>query len=109
MSRLPEPYPSEIRRLPEENRLRVLWEDGHVSHYDYGYLRGFCPCAVCQGHDNDAVVFHPPPAQVTPSSIEPVGNYGISILWSDGHATGIYRFDFLRQLCPCEACTSAKA
>jgi len=109
MSRQPEPYPSEIRRLPEENRLRVLWEDGHVSHYDYGYLRGFCPCAVCQGHDNAAVVFHPPPSQVTPSSIEPVGNYGISILWSDGHATGIYRFDFLRDLCPCETCTSTPA
>ncbi len=109
MSRESEPYPSQIRRLPEENRLRILWEDGHVSHYDYGYLRGFCPCAVCQGHGNDAIAFHSPPDRVFPSSIEPVGNYGISILWSDGHATGIYRFDFLRQLCPCDACTSARA
>ena len=30
--------------------------------------------------------------------IEPVGNYALSINWSAGHATGIYRFDFLRQL-----------
>jgi DUF971 family protein len=37
---------------------------------------------------------------VTPTTIEPVGNYAISIAWSDGHSTGIYRFDFLREICP---------
>ena len=39
-----------------------------------------------------------------PESIAPVGNYAISIVWSDRHSTGIYRFDFLRRLCPCEQC-----
>jgi len=41
---------------------------------------------------------------VEPRRIEPVGNYGLSFLWSDGHGSGIYRFEYLRQLCPCPVC-----
>ena len=101
---MPEVSPTEVRRLPEEGRLRITWSDGHVGEYDYGYLRGYCPCAGCQGHTADAIRYHRPPGEVTPVSIQPVGNYALSIHWSDGHSTGIYRFDFLRRLCPCPAC-----
>ncbi len=97
-------YPTEVRRLPEAGRLRLTWSDGHVAEYDYDYLRGYCPCAACQGHTNEAIRFHRPPGPVTAAAIEPVGNYAISIQWSDGHATGIYRFDFLRLICPCDEC-----
>ena len=104
---MPEPYPTEVRRLPEEGRLRITWSDGHAGEYEYRYLRGYCPCAGCQGHTADAIRYHPPPAgEVAPVSIQPVGNYALSIHWTDGHSTGIYRFDFLRRLCPCEACAA---
>ena len=93
----------EARRLPEERRLRLTWSDGHAAEYDYDYLRGWCPCAGCQGH-GVAIRYRPAPGPVTANSIQPVGRYAISIAWSDGHATGIYRFDFLRQICPCPAC-----
>lgn len=92
------PLPTEIRRLPDEHRLRLTWNDGSISEIDYDVLRGYCPCAGCQGHAAGAVRFFRPPRPVTPRSIEPVGNYAVSITWSDGHATGIYRFDFLRRL-----------
>jgi DUF971 family protein len=98
------PHPTEIRRLPEAGRLRITWSDGHVGEYDYARLRGYCPCAMCQGHTAEEIRYQPPAAPVEPLKIEPVGNYAVSFLWSDGHATGIYRFDFLRELCPCEAC-----
>jgi len=94
----------EVRRLPDEHRLRLTWSDGHVGEYDYDYLRGWCPCAGCQGHSTLKVRYQPPPQPVTAETIRPVGNYAISIGWSDGHATGIYRFDYLRRLCPCPAC-----
>jgi DUF971 family protein len=97
-------HPTEIRRLPEEGRLRISWTDGHVGEYDYAYLRGYCPCAGCQGHTPTEIKFQPPSVAVQANRIEPVGNYAISIHWSDGHATGIYRFDFLRQICPCREC-----
>lgn len=90
----------EARRLPEQRRLRLTWSDGQVAELDYDYLRGFCPCAVCQGHSAEEVRFHPPQQAVEIQRIEPVGNYGISIVFSDGHGTGIYRFDFLREIYP---------
>jgi DUF971 family protein len=94
----------EARRLPEERRLRLTWSDGHAGEYDYEYLRGWCPCAMCQGHGEVKIRYLPTGRPVEASWIEPVGHYAISIGWSDGHSTGIYRFDFLRELCPCERC-----
>ena len=105
----PEPLPTEIRRLADDRRLRITWSDGHVGEYDYRYLRGYCPCAACQGHTAEAIRFHPPERDVAPWTIEPVGNYAVSFHWSDGHGTGIYRFDFLRRLCPCPACNDLDA
>lgn len=100
---------TEIRRLPAEKRLRLTWTDGHQAEFDYTYLRGYCPCAGCQGHGTSTVEFRQPASPVEPIDIRPVGNYAISIHWSDAHDTGIYRFDFLRRICPCESCRSAGA
>jgi DUF971 family protein len=94
----------EVKRSPEERRVRLVWSDGHAADYDYDYLRGYCPCAACQGHGAFSIAFHRPQRPVEATSIAPVGNYGISFLWSDAHATGIYRYDFLRAICPCEEC-----
>jgi len=97
-------YPTEVRRLPEREALRITWSDQHVSEVGYRILRGYCPCAVCQGHAAPDVRFHEPPTAVSLEGIEPVGRYGLSFVWSDGHSTGIYRFDCLRALCPCPDC-----
>ena len=99
--------PVELRRLPAQRQLRIIWSDGHEAEYDYDYLRGYCPCAACQGHHIAKVSFKRPTVSVEPVSIEPVGNYGVSFHWSDAHATGIYRFDFLREICPCDDCAEA--
>ena len=97
-------YLKEIRRLPEQRRVRLTWSDGHVAEYDYDYLRGYCPCAGCQGHGTGEIKFRQPANEVSPTSIQPVGNYAVTFHWSDAHATGIYRFEFLRQICPCPQC-----
>jgi DUF971 family protein len=41
-------------------------------------------------------------------SIEPVGTYAMRISWNDGHNTGIYSYDHLREICPCPQCQAAK-
>ena len=51
---------TEVRRMPEERRLRLTWTDGHVAEYDYDYLRGWCPCAGCQGHSGFKIRYQPP-------------------------------------------------
>jgi DUF971 family protein len=93
-----EPYLIEVRRQPEQRNLRLTWSDGHVLELGYDFLRGWCPCAGCQGHDALVLRHHPASTPVSAETIEPVGNYAISILWSDGHGTGIYRYDYLRRL-----------
>lgn len=97
-------YLTEIRRVPEQESFRMQWSDGHSADLPYQLVRGYCPCAGCQGHGDGKVTFKPSTATVRPTTIEPVGNYAISIAWSDGHAAGIFRFDYLRAICPCPAC-----
>jgi DUF971 family protein len=92
------PHPTEVRRDKDARTLTVSWADGGTTRYEYDTLRGYCPCAGCQGHMVRELRFRPPRRPVEPLTIDPVGNYGLSILWSDGHSTGIYRFDFLRRL-----------
>ena len=99
---------TEVRRLPDERRILFSWADGHSAEFENDYLRGFCPCAGCQGHGTGIPEFRAPAAPVDAVSIQPVGNYAISILWSDGHSTGIYRFEYLRSLCPCPECSATR-
>ncbi len=101
-------YLTEIHRLPEQRQLRLTWDDGHTAAFAFDYLRGYCPCAACQGHGAGDVEFRPPTKSVEPLEIRPVGNYAVSIQWSDAHDTGIYRFDFLRRICPCDSCRSRR-
>ncbi len=102
-------YLTEVRRNPDESAFRLQWSDGHSASLPYELVRGYCPCAGCQGHGDGKITFQPPKATVRPTTIEAVGNYAISIAWSDGHATGIYRFDYLRAICPCPACNDLQA
>lgn len=98
------PLLTEARRLPEERRLRLTWNDGHTAEYGYDYLRGWCPCAGCQGHTGIQIRYLPPAQPVEIAAIKPVGNYALSLAFSDGHGTGIYRYEFLREICPCGRC-----
>ena len=99
------PRPTTVELKRTEKVLRIAWEDGHLSVYPLHYLRGFCPCAHCQGHGQSEWTFNPvedPSVQ----RIEEVGFYALGIAYDDGHDTGIYSFDILRELCPCERCQS---
>jgi len=119
------PIPLDLRRNPSSVKVHVSsgagvdisWSDGHLSHYDFAYLREQCPCAMCNeerrkkedlerraggGLSSAALpMFKPKPSAL---AAQAVGNYALQIEFNDGHATGIYSFDYLREICPCEAC-----
>ena len=96
------PIPVEINHRKEKGVVRVTWEDGHVGEYGCEYLRGYCPCALCQGHGAKIKFVEVPDAKL--AEISAVGNYAIQFTWQDGHNTGIYTFDYLKSLCPCPEC-----
>ncbi len=89
--------PTQIEVFRADKRLVITWSDAHVSPYEFFQLRGHCPCAACQGHGIERKFI----ANDAPSveGIAEVGSYALNIVWTDGHRTGIYTFDYLRQLC----------
>ena len=92
--------------LRGENRLWIEWSDAQQREYTFGELRDACPCATCREKQQEQplpetqlTVLSPAEAQpLTIQEMKPVGNYAYSISFSDGHNTGIYTFELLRQL-----------
>ena len=89
--------------------LALAWADGHESYLPFDDLRRACPCAMCRGLHDAApdplrVVKGPAVGEVGIDRLVPVGSYAVQIVWSDGHDTGIYAFESLREACPCPAC-----
>lgn len=78
----------------------IRWGDGHESRLPITRLRGFCPCAECQGHGGGIRYVENQAHGI--SGADPVGRYALLFHFSDGHSTGIYRFESLRKLDPTE-------
>lgn len=96
------PHPVEVRRDAAAQRVHITWSDGHESDYPFAYLRGWCPCAACQGHSGEKRYIHSEHTML--ERIAPVGRYALTFVWDDGHETGIYAYPYLRELCACAAC-----
>ena len=104
--------PRAITRLAEG--LRIDWTPRaataggpkHIALYPARRLRLACPCDACVDEMSGRQLLDPARVapDVEPLSVELVGGYGIRVRWSDGHSTGIYTFELLRSICPCEAC-----
>ena len=103
----PAVMPVEVVPTEDQLRLRIRWNDGHVSEYEPRYLRIRCPCAGCVEEMTGRPLLDPGtvPDSVYPTRIDYVGRYALRFDWSDGHRTGIYPFDQLRRICPCPECT----
>jgi ATP-binding protein involved in chromosome partitioning len=91
--------PSRIYQV-DEKTLAIAWADGSESRYPVRELRLACPCATCRDEMTGERILDPGrvPEDVRPVSLGSVGNYGLKIRWSDGHDTGIYSYERLRDL-----------
>ena len=104
--------------ISKSKGIEIDWKDGHHSSYGTEYLRDWCPCASCTGSHGTEPRKKTTEAPASPFpmftpklkmlSIEPVGPYAMKISWSDGHNTGLYSWEHLREICPCETCKAAK-
>ena len=103
-----EPRPVDLVPFPN-GQIGVKWSDDHESYYDSHSLRCTCACASCVDEMTGKKVLmdRQVPLDVRIREFHPVGNYGISIAWSDGHDTGIYTFARLRELCACNLCADS--
>jgi DUF971 family protein len=104
---MPIPEPDRTRPLRfdyDEPRRALLaeWADGTVHRIPFAALRRACPCAVCAGEVGLPGRFAADPelgvGEDELADIGLVGAYGLNAIWADGHSTGIYTFERLREL-----------
>ena len=94
--------PTDISPIGED--LAIKWDDGSESFIPLRTLRQACPCAACKGevdimgnlYKNEEKPLKPQAFQL--SRVTHIGGYAIQPLWGDGHASGIFPFDYLKRL-----------
>ena len=99
-SRDPRIEPAEIAPTEDEARLRILWKDGAAFEYVPRELRLLCPCAGCVDETTGVRTLRPDMVShdVYPTAIHYVGRYALQFVWSDGHSTGIYTYELMREI-----------
>jgi len=96
--------PADVQIIGKE--LAIKWDDGSESFIGLEKLRRGCPCAGCKGERDVLGNVYKNPEQPLPAAafelvrITGVGGYALQPVWADGHATGIYSFDYLKRLAP---------
>lgn len=89
--------PSEIRLSKDKALLTVVWGDFSAA-LPAEYLRVESPSAEVKGHGEGQARLVSGKRGVTIAGLEPVGSYAVKVVFSDGHATGLYTWDYLREL-----------
>lgn len=94
--------PLDIQQIGDE--LAIKWEDGTESFLPVRRLREHCPCAGCKGEvDIMGNLYKNPERPLSATafqliSLQRIGGYALQPRWADGHATGLYSFEYLKAL-----------
>lgn len=90
------PTPVKIDVNREAREVLIRWSNGAEHRLPNRYLRGWCPCAACQGHGGERKYVVATADDI--KGLRPVGNYAVAVTWSDGHDTGIYSWGYLHEI-----------
>ena len=92
------PMPSSITLHQKSRLLEITFADGKTFRLPYEFLRVHSPSAEVRGHGPGQEVLQAGKRKVEIRSLEPVGSYAVQPAFSDGHATGIYAWEYLYYL-----------
>src|SRR5476651_1590090 len=92
------PWPTELRLAKDKKSLAVTFEGGESFALEAEYLRVMSPSAEVQGHSADERKTVPGKRQVAILEVNPIGNYAVRLVFDDTHSTGIFSWDYLREL-----------
>ncbi len=93
------PVPIDIVVHAASRVLELRYAHGRACRLPFEFLRVMSPSAEVRGHGPGQETLQVGKRDVELTALEPVGNYAIRPVFSDGHATGIYSWDYLQQLC----------
>ena len=90
-------WPLDIVLHQASGRLDVLWNDGRLGSLAGSTLRAACRCAQCESQRRAG---HPPMAgaDIKLTSLQPVGDFGLQLVFADGHDQGIFPWPYLHEL-----------
>jgi DUF971 family protein len=90
--------PVEIKLRTRSRVLEVAYEDGARYELPFEYLRVYSPSAEVKGHGPGQEVLVTGKQNVGIRAVEPVGQYAVKLVFDDGHDTGLYSWNYLREL-----------
>lgn len=93
------PWPQELRFRKSAAELAISFEDGFAASIPYKRLREESPSAEVRGHGAGPRPPQPPvPDDISVTAADPIGRYAVRIHFSDGHSSGLYTWQYLRDL-----------
>jgi DUF971 family protein len=92
------PRPTEIRLHQKSRLLEIVFDDGRAFRLSCEFLRVYSPSAEVRGHGPGQETLQAGKEEVEITAVEPVGNYAVKLVFSDGHDTGLFSWDYLYEL-----------
>ena len=92
------PLPIEIKLHQVSRMLEIAFDNGNKFEFSCELLRVYSPSAEVRGHGPGQEVLQVGKRNVAIERIEPVGNYAVRLVFSDGHDSGLYSWDYLYDL-----------
>ena len=90
--------PTEIRLHQKSRVFEISFDNGRSFRLPYEFLRVYSPSAEVRGHGPGQEVLQTGKREVEIRSLDPVGSYAVQPVFSDGHSTGIYSWEYLYEL-----------
>lgn len=85
--------------IKDKRFLNIIWDDGNESMIALSSLRKNCPCANCLAEKQNKPDTYIPllsSVQMVLKDIKVIGNYAVQLYWQDGHDSGIYTYEKLK-------------
>src|SRR5947207_1595989 len=92
------PWPTELRLHKDRKTMTIGFDNGESFDLSAEYLRVKSPSAEVQGHSPDERKTVAGKKNVAILEVNPIGNYAVRLVFDDMHSTGIYSWDYLREL-----------
>ncbi len=92
------PVPTEIKLHQKSRMLEVAFSDGQLFELSCEFLRVYSPSAEVRGHGPGQEVLQVRKKNVEITDVQPVGSYAVKLVFSDGHDSGLYSWDYLHDL-----------
>jgi len=92
------PHPIDIRLHQASRLLEIKFDNNTECKLSTEFLRVYSPSAEVRGHGAGQETLQVGKEDVNISTIEPVGNYAIKLVFTDGHDTGLYSWDYLYEM-----------